>query len=105
MGRINIDIQAEDQADGDLAARLVAASFNSHGFEDVTNNSHPTHIDQEEEVVEAMRNLNPSIFNSEVIIDVSVSDDSPVLAGADQPGDDEYPEDDDDDDSTDPLED
>lgn len=108
MGRISIDISADDQADGDLAARLVAATFNTHGFDDVTNNSHPTHLDREEEVVEAMRNINPAIFQSEVTIDVSVFDAAPEMAGVDVPGDDEFAEtseDEEDEDSRDPLED
>jgi hypothetical protein len=92
MGRLSIDITADDQADGDLAARLVAATFNTHGFDDVTNNSHPTHLDREEEVIEAMRTLNPAIFQSEVTIDVSTFEEAPALAGADVPGDDEFPD-------------
>lgn len=102
-GRINIDISADDQAEADLAARLVAATFNSHGFDDVTNNSHPTHLDQEEEVVEAMRNLTPGIFGSEVVIDVTPFEDTVTLAGADQPGDDEVLEGPEEDDGDDPL--
>lgn len=106
MARLSIEITAEDQADGDLAARLVAATFNTHGFDDVTNTTHPTHIDREEEVVEAMRMINPAIFEAEVTIDVSVFEEGPALAGVDVPGDGEFPEvsEDDDDDSTDVLE-
>jgi hypothetical protein len=90
MARINIDVSADDQSDADLAARLVAATFNTHGFDDVTNNSHPTHIDQEEDVVEAMHNLNPGIFQSEVIINATAFEEPVELAGADSPGDDEF---------------
>lgn len=106
MSRISVEVMADDQSDGELVSRLIAASLNSHGFDDVTNVACPTHNDQEEEVVEAMRNLNPSLFQAEVTIDVGVFDDEPALAGADQPGDDEFAEEEsDDDDSRDPLED
>lgn len=97
MGMININIIADDRDDAEIAARLVAATFNSNGFEDVTNNSHPTHIDREEEVVEAMRNLNPSIFQSEVVIDVLDSTDveAGIAAGSDDDDADEREDDDD----------
>lgn len=70
---IQIEVIADNQIDADLASRLIAASFNQNGFEDVTNISHPTHIDRDEEVVEAMRNLSPNIFNAEITIDTSIS--------------------------------
>ncbi len=102
MGRIYIDVSADDQQEGDLTARLIASTLNTNGFDDVVNNAHPTHLDQEEEVVEAMKNLTPGIFQSEVVIDVTPFEDTVELAGVDQPGDDEVPEGDDDD-GEDPL--
>lgn len=88
--RFNIDITADDQSDGEMLARLVTAQLSSAGFEDITNLSGPTHNDKDEEVLEAMRNLTPSIFNAEVVLDVSVFEPSAVLAGTaddDIPGD------------------
>lgn len=86
--RINIDITADDQGDADLVARHVTATLTQAGFEDVTNISH-THVDRDDEVVEAMRNLSPGIFTSEVVIDTSTFADSRVtLAGE---GDDDIP--------------
>lgn len=73
--RITVEVTADNQVDADLAGRLVAASFNSAGFEDVNIASSPTpHIEQEEEVVEAMRGLSPTIFSSEVVIETNVFD-------------------------------
>lgn len=99
---IRIDVTANNQTDADLAARLVAASFNQNGFEDVTNLTHPTHIDRDEEVVAAMRNLSPGIFMSEVIIDASTFEPTEVVGGTDDdvPGE-SFPEPDGDDDETD----
>lgn len=88
--RINVDITADDQADGELTARLVAAALNQNGFEDVTNISHPVAIERDEEVVAAMKNLSPGIFDSEVVIEVSTFAEAPVMAGEgedDIPGD------------------
>lgn len=98
ISRINIDITADDQTEGELVSRLIAASLNNNGFEDVTNTACHHANDQEEEVVEAMRNLNPDIFNSEVTIEVGTfenGDEPIVVAGADDeagPGVDEFPE-------------
>ena len=98
VSRINIDITADDQTEGELVSRLIAASLNNNGFEDVTNTTCHHANDQEEEVVEAMRNLNPEIFNSEITIEVSAfenGDDPVVVAAADDepgPGVDEFPE-------------
>lgn len=84
---IRIDVTANNQTDADLASRLIAASFNQNGFEDVTNLSHPIHIDRDEEVVEAMRNLSPSIFNAEVTIEAGVFEATEnVVAGIDDDG-------------------
>lgn len=84
--RINIDVIGDNQADADLAARLVAATFNQNGFDDVTIVGH-AHIDTDEEVVAAMQNLSPSIFQAEVVIEASVFDDTaPALAGGDDEG-------------------
>jgi Tfp pilus assembly protein PilW len=99
--RINVDITADDQADGELVARLITAQLSEAGFEDVTNVSGPTHNDKDEEVLEAMRNLSPAIFNAEVVVDVSVFEETALVAGADDddiPGDqfpDQGPTDDD----------
>ena len=84
---IRIEVIAGNQTDADLGARLVAASFNNNGFEDVTNLSQPLHIDRDEEVVEAMRNLSPSIFNAEITIEASVFDPSSSVVGVDDDGD------------------
>ena len=106
MPRISIEVMADDQSDGELVSRLITANLNAHGFDDVTNVACPTHNDQEEEVVEAMHNLNPSLFQYEVSIDVSLFDNEPALAGADQPGEDEFPDDEtDENEDRDPLED
>jgi hypothetical protein len=78
--RINIDITADDQVDADLVGRHITASLTQAGFEDVTNISH-THVDRDDEVVAAMRNLSPGIFNAEVTIETSVFAESPVMAG------------------------
>lgn len=87
--RINIDITADDAEDGNLAARLIAASFNANGFEDVTNVSHPVAIERDEEVVAAMNTLSPGIFQAEIVIDTSTFDTTPAIGGLD---DDEVPE-------------
>lgn len=98
VSRINIDITADDQTEGELVSRLIAASLNNNGFEDVTNTSCHHANDQEEEVVEAMRALNPEMFSSEITIEVSLfeeGDEPVILAGADDengPGLDEFPE-------------
>jgi hypothetical protein len=86
--RINIDVTSDDQADGELVARLITAQLSEAGFEDVTNVSGPTHNDKDEEVLEAMRNLSPAIFNAEVVVDVSTFEVSAVVAGE---GDDDIP--------------
>lgn len=95
--RINIDITADDQTEGELVSRLIAATLNNNGFEDVTNTSGHHANDQEEEVVEAMRALNPEMFNSEITIDVStfeeIEDISPIVVDEEAgPGVDEFPE-------------
>ena len=96
--RINIDITADDQTEGELVSRLIAASLNNNGFEDVTNTSGHHTNDQEEEVVEAMRALNPEIFSSEITIEVGVFEEDEtavIMAAADDengPGLDEFPE-------------
>lgn len=98
--RIQIDITADDQSTADLAARGVAAWFSNNGFEDVTNNTHPTHIDRDEEVVAAIQAISPMMFQAEVVIDAGVFEESSVLAGTDGeegPGD-VFPEPTDDDD-------
>ncbi len=99
VSRINIDITADDQTEGELVSRLIAASLNNNGFEDVTNTACHHANDQEEEVVEAMRALNPEIFSSEVTIDVQTFEevDGPadsIAASNDEagPGVDEFPE-------------
>ena len=88
--RINVAITADDQTEGELVSRLIAASLNNNGFEDVTNTACHHANDQEEEVVEAMRALNPEIFSSEVTIDVSTFEEvdgpEPVAASEDEPG-------------------
>lgn len=86
LDSIRIEVTANNQTDAELGARLVAATFNNNGFEDVTNLSQPLHIDRDEEVVEAMRNLSPSIFNAEVIIEANVFDSSSTVAGVDDDG-------------------
>lgn len=98
--RLNIDVIGDNQADADLAARLVAATFSQNGFDDVTIVGH-AHVDTDEEVVAAMQNLSPSIFQAEVVIEASVFEASPALAaeGDDGPGD-TFPEPDGDDDET-----
>lgn len=78
--RINVDITADDQLNGDLASRLVAAAFQQAGFEDVTNVTHH-HIETDSEVIEAMRNINPSIFGAEVVIEASTFESLVVPAG------------------------
>lgn len=92
MSAINIDISAEDQADGDMVARLITATLTGSGFEDVTNISGPAHQDTDVEVLEAMRNLNPMIFQSEIIVDVSPLEIAPPISGEDGPGINEFPE-------------
>ena len=98
VSRINIAVTADDQTEGELVSRLIAVSLTDAGFEDVTNTSGHHTNDQEEEVVEAMRNLNPEIFNSEVTIDTQTFEevDGPelVAAAGDEPGPgvDEFPE-------------
>lgn len=92
MSRINIDVTAEDQSDGELVARLISASLNAHNFDDVTNVSNLTHQDTEDEVVEAMRNLNPAIFASEVVIDVQPFEPDQASSPDDVPGIGEFPE-------------
>jgi hypothetical protein len=96
--RINIDITADDQTEGELIARLIAASLDNNGFTDITNTSGHHANDQEEEVVASMMALNPEIFNSEVTIDVTTFEegDEPItLSAADDesgPGVGEFPE-------------
>lgn len=90
--RINIEVTADDPNDSELVARLVTASLNTHGFEDVTNVSAPTHTDKEEEVVEAMRNLSPSIFTAEVTVESSTFDESDGIGGTDDVPGEEFPE-------------
>lgn len=91
--RINIDVTSDDQSDSDLVARLIVATLNTHGFEDVTNVTTPTHVDKEEEVVEAMQNLNPSIFSAEVVVEASVFEESAAIAGsADEVPGEEFPD-------------
>jgi hypothetical protein len=85
--RINIDVTADDQVDADLVARHITSSLTQAGFEDVTNMSH-THVDRDDEVVAAMRNLSPGIFTSEVVVETSTFAESPVMAGE---GDDDIP--------------
>jgi hypothetical protein len=77
--RLNIDVIGDNQADADLAARLVAATFNQNGFDDVTIVGH-AHVDTDEEVVAAMQNLSPSIFQAEVVIEASVFEESNAMA-------------------------
>ena len=96
--RINIDITADDQTEGELVARFIATALTNNGFDDVTNTSGHHANDQEEEVIEAMRSLNPEMFNSEVTIDTTTFEEGeePItIAGADEenaPGLDEFPE-------------
>ena len=97
--RINIGVTADDQTDGELVSRLIAVALNNNGFEDVTNTACHHANDQEEEVVEAMRALNPEIFSSEVTIDVQTFEEidgpaDPIAASNDEPGPgiDEFPE-------------
>lgn len=96
MSRIDINISAEDQSDGELVARLVNSTLNHNGFTDVAL-IHNSGSDQEtnEDVLEAMRNLSPSVFSSEVTIGVSAFEEDEVVAAGD---DEEFPPPDRDDD-------
>lgn len=94
---VSIDITADDQVEGELIARLVSASLNANGFEDVTNTSCHYSNEQEEEVVLAMWALNPEIFTYEITIEVSAFEDdgAEALAAADNepgPGLEEFPD-------------
>lgn len=84
--RINVDITADDQSDGELVARLITANLSAHGFDDVTNNSSLLDDDKEDEILEAMRTLNPSIFNSEVVLEVSTFEETATISSDDAPG-------------------
>ena len=90
--RLCIEVTAEDQSDGDQVGRLLQAALVKNGFEDVTlaTSSSPK-IEQEEEVVEAIRALNPSLFTAEVTIETSTFD-AVDTVGDEIPGED-FPED------------
>lgn len=89
--RINIEVTADDQTDSELVARLITASLNTHGFEDVTNVASPLQNDKEEEVVEAMKGLNPGLFTAEVTVESSTFDETATPTADDVPGE-EFPE-------------
>ena len=93
MGRINIDITADDQSDGELVSRLIATTLTGNDFIDVTNTGSLHHTDTDVDVLESMRNLSPSIFASEVTIDVDTFD----TPGDEVPGIGEFPTGDEDD--------
>lgn len=90
MSRIDINISAEDPADGELVSRLVNSTLNHSGFTDVEL-VHNSGSDQEtnDDVLQAMRNLSPSIFTSEVTIGVSAYEEEEPRTG--EPGE-EFPE-------------
>ena len=80
MPRIDINVSAEDQSDGELVSRLINSTLNHNGFTDVAL-VHNSGSDQEtnEDVLEAMRNLSPSVFSSEVTIGVSEFEEDEVV--------------------------
>lgn len=94
MSRIDINISAEDQTDGDLVSRLVTAALTNNGFEDVTSMTHNTHVESEEDVIVAMRGLNPSIFASEITVAVSdyESELPDAVDDSARPGDETFPD-------------
>lgn len=84
---INVDITSTDQIHGEMVGRLLSATLNEHGFEDVSIIAQPQVIETDSDVVEAMRGLCPDIFNCEVVIETSTFEtDSPALAAIDDDG-------------------
>lgn len=72
MSRIDINVSAEDPADGELVSRLINSTMNHNGFTDIELLGHTgNHQETNDDVLVAMRNLSPSIFSSEVTIGVS----------------------------------
>ncbi len=99
MSRIDVNIAAEDQTEGDFVARLVTAALNSNGFEDVTSMGHSNHQETEDDVVAAMRSLHPDVFVAEITVGVVPFEEETIDASETVVGDSEFapPEDDDDD--------
>lgn len=90
MARIDINIAAEDPVEGDFVGRLVTAALTTNDFDDVTSSVHSAHQETEEDVVAAMRNLNPVIFSAEITVGVTPFEEA--LIDADAPaGDTEFP--------------
>lgn len=89
--RISVDVTADDQSDADLVARLIVATLDTHGFQDITNVTAPMHNDKEEEVLEAMQTLNPALFNYEVVVESNVFEDTSTTLPDALPGE-EFPD-------------
>lgn len=83
MARIDINVSAEDPADGELVSRLINSTMNHNGFTDIDLLQHTgNHQETNEDVLESMRNLSPSIFSSEVTIGVSAFEVDEIVVGS-----------------------
>lgn len=71
MPRIDINVSAEDSVDGDLVSNLISTTLTTHGFTDVANVGSVNNYQTDPEVLTAMRNLSPSIFDSEITVGIS----------------------------------